>query len=335
MAKGKTIPFVLGAGLGFVAGHFLAQLYWIWQRLHPIDVPRSLQMHTNQLEIGLSYSAAQKENGFQLQHTVENGIERIRCTPEQKRFETPILMLHGMWHGAWCWQPWQELLAAWGWESVAFSLPGHGCSPEQRPIRLCTLDYYLGFLKAEVQRLPVKPVLMGHSMGGALGQWYLKFVSDDLPAVVLVAPWVAHNALLDSAPLFFKIDPMVFPLIALDRSANPMVRNPRRAARVLLSKDATYSPDKLKSRLGSESALVMFQHNPPFWTPPENLRTPMLLLAGQADAVISLDGLRRSAAHYRADFVVVKGAAHNLMMERQHPQIAAVIHDWLAEHKIR
>ena len=126
---------------------------------------------------------------YTIQYSVENGIERIRYLPARRRRLPPILMVHGMWHGAWCWQPWQELLAEWGWESHAFSLPGHGMSPAQRPVYFCTLDYYLGFLKAEVAWMERKPILIGHSMGGALVQWYLKYLGDDLPAAVLAAPW--------------------------------------------------------------------------------------------------------------------------------------------------
>jgi len=89
-----------------------------------------------------------------------------------------------MWHGAWCWQGWQARLAAWGWESHAHSLPGHAGSPIQRPIRWCTLGYYLSFLQAEIGRMPRRPVLMGPSMGGALTQMYLK-AHDDLPVSLL------------------------------------------------------------------------------------------------------------------------------------------------------
>lgn len=34
-------------------------------------------------------------------------------------------------------------------------------------------------------------MLIGHSMGGALTQWYLKY-GRSLPAAVLVAPWPSH-----------------------------------------------------------------------------------------------------------------------------------------------
>src|SRR5512147_1844268 len=103
----------------------------------------------------------QSTDNFSIQHCIDNGFERVTYLPRQRRFETPILMQHGMWHGAWCWQQWQELLAGWGWESHAISLPGHAGSPAQRPVYFCTLGYYLRFLKAEVERTARRPILMG------------------------------------------------------------------------------------------------------------------------------------------------------------------------------
>ena len=40
---------------------------------------------------------------FSVQATLEDGIERVTYTPSRRCFQTPILMQHGMWHGAWCW----------------------------------------------------------------------------------------------------------------------------------------------------------------------------------------------------------------------------------------
>ena len=268
-------------------------------------------------------------NSQLLNHTVEDGIERVVYTPKKRRFETPILMQHGMWHGAWCWAEWQALLATWGWESHAHSLPGHAGSPAQRALPLCTLDYYLGFLKAEVERLPRLPVLMGHSMGGALTQWYLKYVADDLPAAVLVAPWVSHSMVKDGILGMLRLDPWLYPLMSLSWDAAPFVRTPARAARALISPDARYSPEALHARLGPESALVLLQHNPPFWTPPGRVQTPLLWLAGECDTMLSEAVERRSAAHYAAEYHVIEGAGHNVMMERNYRETAALIHEWL------
>jgi pimeloyl-ACP methyl ester carboxylesterase len=157
---------------------------WVMRYLARHNVGQTLATPQNQMSNGLTSESQRETSAYTIRHTIEDGIERIVYIPKQRRFETPLLLVHGIWHGAWCWQFWQELFAAWGWESVAFSQPGHAGSPEQRTIRLCTLDYYLAFVKSEVERPPRQPVMIGHSMGGALTQWYLKHVGDDLPASV-------------------------------------------------------------------------------------------------------------------------------------------------------
>lgn len=331
--------FALGLGAGFAAGYVLYQQAFAWRQLQAASVPRALTQYRHALvqtaRLTEQIEPVRDETDTYLRtHTIEGGIERIVYTPKQRRYETPILMTHGMWHAAWCWQPWQELFAAWGWESHAYSLPGHGQSPAQRPVRLCTLDYYLAFYKAEVDRLPRKPVLMGHSMGGALAQWYFRYIDDDLPAAVLVAPWVYDNNITDGLLLFLKADPAGVLRILTDWSATPLMRSPESVARLLLGPNAGVSPEWLHARLGPESSLVMMQHMPPHWYPPAQVHTPILWVAGEKDVVVSLDGQRRSAVHYGADLMVVEGAGHNLMHERNQSEIAHAIHQWLEQQAL-
>jgi len=318
----------LGFGLGLPAGWFIAQLAWVAAKLARIDPAVSLAQHANRGERGSRVLADRETEKYVMRHTVEDGIERIVYIPKVRQHATPILMQHGMWHGAWTWQWWQPLFAEWGWESVAVSLPGHGASPAQRQIELCTLDYYLGFLRAEVNRFEQPPVLMGHSMGGALTQWYLKYCGD-LPAAVLVAPWVSHSTLLDGLPRILSVDPLVGLLTSLAWSATPWVRSPERAARLLMTDGAAISPEELHDRLGPESSLVVLQHNPPFWSPPDDIRTPLLWVTGEKDATISVSGATRSAEFYQATHIIVPEAGHNLMMEQSYWETARSIVDWL------
>jgi pimeloyl-ACP methyl ester carboxylesterase len=324
----RFTKFGLGLGLGLPLGWFAAQMAWVAARLARIDPAVSLAQHVNRAEPGSRLLADRETDKYVMRHTVEDGIERIVYTPKVRKHVTPILMQHGMWHGAWTWQWWQPLFAEWGWESVAVSLPGHGASPVQRQIELCTLDYYLGFLKAEVDRLEQPPVLMGHSMGGALTQWYLKYCGD-LPAAVLVAPWVSHSTLLDGLPRIMAVDPLVVLLTSLMWSAAPWVRSPERAARLLITDGALITPEELYDRLGPESNLVVMQHNPPFWSPPDDVRTPLLWINGEKDAVISVPQATRSAEFYQAEHLIVPDAGHNLMMEASYGKTARLIGEWL------
>lgn len=333
----NPLYLLLGAGAGLAAGWVIGQSAWILKQLMENTAPRTLANPPQAPATGRAFATTTDGPHWRREHTIDDGIERIVYIPKNRRFQTPIVMQHGMWHGAWCWQTWQEALAEWGWESHAHSLPGHGASPVQRPIALCTLDYYLAFLKAEIDRVTAhagrRPILMGHSMGGALTQWYLRHVGDDLPAAVLVAPWASHNSMEDGLPRFLKLDPLGAVFTSLTWHA-AYTRSPYRAARALTSPDSIYPPEELFGRLGPESALVMMQHNPPFWHPAENVRTPLLWLAGSRDAVIGVDVEWRSANHYGATFRVYDGA-HNLMMEPTHRTIAEDIHGWLARQEIK
>ena len=238
-------------------------------------------------------------------------------------------MQHGMWHGAWCWEPWQKALAGWGWESHAISLPGHGESPLQRPIRWCTLDYYLGFLSEFIERTTPLPILMGHSMGGALIQRYLKQVRDDLPAAVLVASWPSHSTFASGLMDLLRLDPWGAFLSGITLSANPHIRTAEQAAKRLISTGAEISPEELHQKLVPESQLVLNQHNPPLWFPARTINTPLLWIAGDSDKVVNEPSQRKSAEYYGAEYVVEAGAAHNLMMEKSQRQTIETIHHWL------
>jgi len=266
---------------------------------------------------------------YDIIQTIEGEIERITYRPHHPKSDIPVVMQHGMWHGAWCWENWQIRLAEHGWESHAHSLPAHGQSPAQRPLRWCTLGYYLEFLKAEIDRMPRKPILMGHSMGGALAQWYLKYVRDDLPAVVLVASWNSHE--MQSATLNnVWHDPVGALLCALTLTTSPVVRNARVASQLLTSPQSLISPDELVKKVGGESWWVLVQYNPIMWQPRRHVKTPMLWLIPGQDRAVLPSTQRRSARFYGAQVIEIPEGAHNLMMEPNHAELAEQIEAWLS-----
>ncbi len=330
MKKKLWIPGIL---FGVILGWLAVRYYWIRKFLENIDVQKAITTHPYRRKRDYHFPATRETTNYLVSHTVQEGIERIVYTPKQPRFNTPILFVHGMWHSASCWRLWQELLAEWGWESISFSLPGHGGSPLQRPIVLSTLDYYLGFLKAEVDRMNKRPVMIGHDMGGALIQWYLKYVGD-LPAVVMAASWDSHSFLRDSMRHLFRLDPLGCVQMVIHMSASPLIRNPLVTAKKLTTEGSVFDSDQLHTMIGQESALVMYQHNSPFWYPPTVVHTPVLWLAGEADAIIGEESSRKSATYYRADYVMVKNVGHDLMIERLFSPTVEMIHSWLLQHTI-
>ena len=77
----------------------------------------------------------------------------------------PILLVHGAWHGAWCWSALQAELDRRGVASWAIDLPGHGLSTEPLADLYTDADAVLAAASA-IGGDGV--VLVGHSYGGGV-----------------------------------------------------------------------------------------------------------------------------------------------------------------------
>lgn len=76
----------------------------------------------------------------------------------------PILLVHGAWHGAWCWATLQAELDRRGLPSYAVDLPGHGLST----LPLGDLYGDAEHVATVLAGLDDEVVLVGHSYGGAV-----------------------------------------------------------------------------------------------------------------------------------------------------------------------
>ena len=76
------------------------------------------------------------------------------------------LLIHGAWHGGWCWRKVVPLLQAKGHNVPAPDMPGHG--DDKTPMANVTLKSYTDRI-CEIAAAQAEPViLVGHSMGGVL-----------------------------------------------------------------------------------------------------------------------------------------------------------------------
>jgi pimeloyl-ACP methyl ester carboxylesterase len=74
----------------------------------------------------------------------------------------PVLLVHGAWHGAWCWERVLGALRGRGVRSEAIDLPGHGDSVEP----LGDLHGDADAVRSRLDAIGEPTVLVGHSYGG-------------------------------------------------------------------------------------------------------------------------------------------------------------------------
>lgn len=99
-----------------------------------------------------------------------------------------FLMIHGAWHGGWCFEPLRPLLEARGHALIAPTLPG--MDGGDVPLGAVTLDLWAGFVAdlASRQREPV--ILCGHSRGGIVISSAAERAPENIGALVYITAFM-------------------------------------------------------------------------------------------------------------------------------------------------
>jgi pimeloyl-ACP methyl ester carboxylesterase len=77
-----------------------------------------------------------------------------------------FVLVHGGWHGAWCWNRVTVLLENAGQKVVARDLPGHGADPT--PLAARPYELYVPSLCKVLEDIGDQAILVGHSSGGMI-----------------------------------------------------------------------------------------------------------------------------------------------------------------------
>lgn len=252
-------------------------------------------------------------------------IEHIIRQPKERKYKTPLFFQHGAWHGAWCWELWMDYFTSLGYEVHAISLPGHGNSSQNRHINLYTLQNYVDVMAGEIEKVSPKPVLIGHSLGGAIAQRYLE--SHQLPGAVLLAT-LPSSGMFQMMARFMRRHPLytMVQLLTLDIS----FKTPELAHEAFLNPKTGIDVPAYQKRLVRESMGIQR-----LWFPLDRVnaeKTPVLVVGAGNDIIFTVAEQEATAKKYNGKCVIIKDQAHNLMMESAWRETADVIHDWLSQN---
>ena len=248
--------------------------------------------------------------------SVPPSLEVIKKLPDKDQGKPPVLFVHGLGHGAWCWHNWLEFVAGAGYPAYAVSLRGHGQSAGS--LLGSHLGHYVDDVIRTATSLSRQPVIVGHSLGGLVVQRAI--ARYPAKAAVLVAPVPAR--------------PGAGPLALIAR------HHPADAAKILVGGSLPLRYDYLFKGLdrveadrylelcGKESALAQFQvllHKP---SPPPLGKAPVLVMGTPDDRLIPLSDLRDTARRYSAPLLEFPGIGHDLMLDEGWQRPAAAMVEW-------
>lgn len=259
-------------------------------------------------------------------------LEVISREPETRKFETPLLFVHGTGHAAWSWnENFLPFFAENGFSSHAVSLRGHGRSEGGEKLKWTSIADYVADVSQIATRLLTMPVVIGHSLGGLVVQKYLE--QYDAPAAILFAPSPIEGMFWSGLPLLLE-NPLLFLKIALKQDYAVMFSTLELAKKFLFSADA--DDEKIASyvrRFGRESFLANLEtiYNLP---QPQRIKTDLLVLGAANDALVAPRKIERTARAYDADCKIFPDMAHDLMLEPDWQTVADFMIIWL-EKKIQ
>jgi pimeloyl-ACP methyl ester carboxylesterase len=257
-------------------------------------------------------------------------LEMISKYPVESQHPTPILFIHGMFHGAWCWDVhFLDYFAQHGFAAHAVNLRGHGNSEGGAALRWTRIADFVEDLAHAVGQLPRSPVLVGHSMGGFVIQKYLG--EHDAPGAVLLSS-PPPSGLLPTALRIARRHPLAFARVNLTLSLLPVIATPELAREAFFSAD--FPDGELLAywkQMQDESYMALVDMVALDRPDPARVKAPMLVLGAARDNMLKPREIEATARAYHTQAHIIPDVAHNSMLEQHWENVAEKILAWLGE----
>ncbi|MBN8441986.1 MAG: alpha/beta fold hydrolase [Thauera sp.] len=259
-------------------------------------------------------------------------LEVLCDAPSGAAKDHPLLFVHGAYVSAWCWKehflPW---FAARGWASYAVSLSGHGGSRRRDHLDAYSLDNYVRDVAEVAAKLPARPILIGHSMGGMVVQKYLEH--HDAPAAVLLASVPPQGLMGSAMGLMFRKPGLLADLNNIMSGSDVDIESLREA---LFHQPVNPSTLRRYYRLSQPESHRALWDMTLFSLPqPSRMhRPPMLVLGAQHDHLIPPDQVHMTASTYGLEAEIFDGLGHGMMLEQGWEPVAERIAGWLGEREL-
>ena len=269
-------------------------------------------------------------------------MEIFAVMPERESRESVLLFVHGAFHGAWCWQEnFMPYFAEHGYSTYAFSFSGH-CqeqSEEEQNIDIDKYDLedYLQDLRKVITLLGNKPILIGHSMGGAVVQMLMEQDPDLIKGAVLISA-TPPDGLRFSVSMRMLMNGMgeMNNLYCFSRGkVNLEEENPKFPFKCFFSE--TLEKEKQKkyaSKMQMESIVVAKSFMRKIVSKVQPSTVPMLVMGGEDDWFLPSAVFERTAKAYEAELKIIPALSHDAMLDTNWQAAADAILEFFEKHEI-
>lgn len=256
-------------------------------------------------------------------------LELLFCPESERAARTPLVFVHGANISAWCWAehflPW---FAARGFPVYALSLRGHGKSAGRERLDYHGLADYAEDVAAAVASLERPPVLIGHSMGAVVAQKFLE--RGAAAAAVFACPVPPYGSLPSTLALAFTRPALFAGIHSVAAGGSASLET---IAEALFARPV--EPERLAraySRMQRESNRALIELAG--WGLPQLWRLNLpetLVLGAERDALISAATAESAARLLDAEYRLLEGLGHGVMLDEGWERAAGAILGWLEE----
>ena len=109
-----------------------------------------------------------------------------------------FVLVHGAWHGGWCWERVEPLLSARGHKVIAPDLPGLG--QDETPIESLTMQTWVDHMVELIDTEADPVILVGHSRGGVVISEIAERIPEKIGRLIyLTAFMLPHGVCMQDA----------------------------------------------------------------------------------------------------------------------------------------
>ncbi|PLS18616.1 alpha/beta hydrolase [Bacillus sp. M6-12] len=101
------------------------------------------------------------------------------------------VLVHGAWHGAWCWENIVPMLEKNGHTVYAVDLPSHGA--DKTPASQVSLKSYTNKVCSVIDEAKEPVILVGHSMGGIVVSQSAEYRPEKVKSIVYVTAFLLED----------------------------------------------------------------------------------------------------------------------------------------------